>query len=208
MEYLIFAGKLFGLSKNLIAKRAGELLENVGLSGKEKTRLRSFSRGMLQRLGMAQALIHDPEILILDEPMTGLDPIGRKEFRDLILALKQNGKTIFFSSHILADAEMISDRVGILRQGCLVREMQLHEIQSKDALGMEIVFRKPVDKEIKDEDAPWSMEIFEHGGMINVEDESAVFKAVDWVKETGGSIVSISPRRKTLEDIFIEEVQN
>ena len=112
VEYLKFTGKLYGMSGNEIKQKTEELLELVGLKGKEKQRLRSYSRGMLQRLGMAQALIHDPKLLILDEPMTGLDPVGRKEFRDLILSLKERGKTIFFSSHILADAEMISDQIG------------------------------------------------------------------------------------------------
>ncbi len=206
IEYLKFAGKLFSLSNGEIDKKIKSLIPQVGLSGKENVRLRHFSRGMLQRLGMAQALIHDPELLILDEPMTGLDPLGRKEFRDFILQLRQQGKTIFFSSHILADAEMISDRVGILNHGCLIKEMQLNELQSAESQGVEIVFRKPEAAAMAD-DFPWKVEVVNHNGIMTLEDENAVFQAVEWVQHAGGQIVSISPKRKTLEDIFIQEVK-
>lgn len=206
-EYLQFAGKLFRLSGREIRDRVGELLCLVGLQGREKMRLRHYSRGMLQRLGLAQALIHDPEFLILDEPLTGLDPIGRKEFRDIILRLKQQGKTIFFSSHILADAEMVSDRVGILSHGRLAKEMALHDIQSAESAGTEIVFRKPAAEDWQSPEHPWQIEIFDHNGLIHLPDSNAVFQAIHWIEENGGTIISVTPKRKTLEDIFIEEVQ-
>ncbi|MBI3809478.1 MAG: ABC transporter ATP-binding protein [Nitrospirae bacterium] len=113
-EFLRFYGQLFGLERRVLAKRIEELLQVVGLSEAGHLQLRKFSKGMLQRIGIAQALINDPRLIILDEPMSGLDPIGRREIRDLILRLKQSGKTIFFSSHILHDAELLCDRVGIL----------------------------------------------------------------------------------------------
>ena len=206
IEYLKFSGKLFFLSNGEIDKKIKSLIPQVGLSGKENVRLRHFSRGMLQRLGMAQALIHDPNLLILDEPMTGLDPLGRKEFRDFILQLRQQGKTIFFSSHILADAEMIGDRVGILNHGCLIKEMQLNELLSTESQGVEIIFRKPETAALAD-NFPWKVEMVNHNGIISLEDENAVFQAVEWVQHAGGQIVSISPKRKTLEDIFIQEVK-
>src|SRR6476659_8847090 len=116
-EFLCFYGKLAGLDRETIQKRIPQLLERVSLAEARHRQLRKFSKGMLQRIGLAQALIHDPELVILDEPMSGLDPIGRKEVRDLILGLRDQGKTVFFSSHIISDVEMICDRVGILARG-------------------------------------------------------------------------------------------
>jgi len=127
-EILSFYGQLFGLSKNLIKERALSLLKRVGLASSAKLQLRKFSKGMLQRIGIAQALINDPDLIILDEPMSGLDPIGRKEMRELILGLKAQGKTIFFSSHIIHDVEMICDRVGILAHGKLLTVGRIDEI--------------------------------------------------------------------------------
>lgn len=208
LEYLQFVGRLHGLSKREIHYRAMELLDYVGLTGKEKQRLRNYSRGMLQRLGMAQALIHDPKLLILDEPMTGLDPIGRKEFRELILSLKEKGKTIFFSSHILADAEMISDRVGILHQGHLVREMELFELQSVKNQGLELTFQFFADQDVTRVKAPLEIELFDQSGVIHLKDQKSVFDAVRWVEQSGGTILSIQPKRQSLEDIFLEEMKN
>jgi len=207
-EYIIFAGRLFGLKKEALRGRAEELVKLVGLEGRADRRLRGFSRGMLQRVALAQALVHDPQLLILDEPLTGLDPIGRKEFRDIFLQLKSQGKTIFFSSHILADAEMISDQVGILRQGRLVKQVQLSEIAFQDNEGVEVVFRKTAETSINTEDAPWAVACFDHGGTISLTKGESVASAVRWVEATGGSVVSVTPKRKSLEDIFLEEIRN
>ena len=208
LEYLQFAGQLYGLSKKEIKLRSDDLITKVGLKGHEKRRLRTYSRGMLQRLGMAQALVHDPDLLIFDEPMTGLDPIGRKEFRDLILSLKEQGKTIFFSSHILADAEMISDRVGILFNGRLVREMELFELQTEKNQGLEVTFQFFSDLEVDTTKAPLEIDLFDQSGVIHLKDQKSVFDAVRWVEESGGTILSVSPKRKTLEDIFLEEMKS
>ena len=207
VEYLWLSGRLNGLSRSEIAGRIPRLLERVGLLGKEKQRLRTYSRGMLQRLGMAQALLHDPDLLILDEPMTGLDPIGRKEFRELILDLKREGKTIFFSSHILADAEMISDRIGILNRGRLVRETDLLTLQNEHNGEMEIVFQYFGNHEFSVQKAPLKIDLFDQGGVIHLNDRKSVFDAIRWVEESGGSVVSVQPKRKSLEDIFMEELQ-
>lgn len=208
IEYLKFAGKLFGLSKQKIKMRCEELIQKVGLHGKEKQKIRNYSRGMLQRLGMAQALIHDPKLLILDEPMTGLDPIGRKEFRELILSLKEEGKTIFFSSHILADAEMISDRVGILNKGRLVKEMDLFQLQSEKNAGLEVIFQFFSEESVDTEKAPLEIDLFDQSGIIHLKDPKSIFDAVRWVEESGGTILSIAPKRKSLEDVFLEEMKN
>src|SRR5690606_10117433 len=118
--FLNFHGKLQGLSSTELKRRIPEVLEIVGMKGTEDYRLRSFSKGMLQRIGLAQAILHDPQLVILDEPMTGLDPVGRKEVRDLMVDLKSRGKTVFFSTHILSDVESLCDRVAILNKGKLL----------------------------------------------------------------------------------------
>jgi ABC-2 type transport system ATP-binding protein len=119
-EFVEFCGGLFGLSGKDLRNRATELLDRVGMAHAENTQLRKYSKGMLQRVGVAQALVNDPEIVFLDEPMSGLDPVGRREMREIILGLKREGKTVFFNSHILSDVEALCDRVGILNAGRLV----------------------------------------------------------------------------------------
>ena len=139
-EFLCFYGKLAGLSRETVRQRTPELLERVGLTEARDRQLRKFSKGMLQRIGLAQAIIHDPELVILDEPMSGLDPIGRKEVRDLILSLRDQGKTIFFSTHIVSDVEMICDRVGILAKGKLLASGRIQDLVNKhEAQSVEVV---------------------------------------------------------------------
>src|SRR5581483_5262176 len=129
-EFLSFYGHLAGIDRGALACRVTELLDLVGLSEARTRQLRKFSKGMLQRIGLAQALIHDPELIILDEPMSGLDPIGRKQIRDLILSLRDQGKTVFFSTHIVPDVEMICDRVGIVVKGKLLASGRVDELVS------------------------------------------------------------------------------
>jgi ABC-2 type transport system ATP-binding protein len=134
-EFLHFAGKVFRLSDSLLKERIPQLLELVGLSmdTARKKPMRTYSKGMLQRTGMAQALINDPELVFLDEPMSGLDPMGRYQMREIILSLKQQGKTVFFNSHILGDVEVICSRIGLMVGGKLVQQGTLDELlgQSK-----------------------------------------------------------------------------
>ncbi|MGH7230210.1 MAG: ABC transporter ATP-binding protein, partial [Nitrospiraceae bacterium] len=129
-EFLAFYGHLAGQSGEELDRRVTSLLGMVGLSEARTRQLRKFSKGMLQRVGLAQALIHDPELVILDEPMSGLDPIGRKQVRDLILGLRDKGKTVFFSTHIIPDVEMICDRVGIVVKGKLLATGRVDELVS------------------------------------------------------------------------------
>lgn len=128
IELLSFAGKTSGLSNAAIREKTESLLNTVGLWNERKRAIRSYSKGMVQRVGLALSLIHDPKVVILDEPMTGLDPIGRKQVIDLILKLKLEGKTIFFSSHILEDIERVCDRIGILVNGMLVKIMDIKSV--------------------------------------------------------------------------------
>ena len=141
-ELLSFYGGLCGMPKSAIRKRSEELIARVGLMNAGNRLLRTYSKGMLQRAGIAQALLHDPDLLILDEPFTGLDPLARIHFRDLILELRQQGKTIFFSSHELSEAELICDRVAILKQGGLVLCGAVGEVAGDGQQNLERIFLK------------------------------------------------------------------
>lgn len=207
-EFMVFTAQLYNLPKSDYRERIPELLKLVGLDGKEKLQLRKFSRGMLQRLGLAQTLIHDPDLLILDEPMTGLDPMGRKTFRDIILSLKNQGKTVFFSSHILSDAEVISDRIGILNNGQLVRQASLSELFEIEVDSIEIMclWKKavPANPEV----SPWTMAAQDHRSTIFTKDEQSAEEAIRWILGNDGRILRVEPHHKTLEDIFMEETKN
>ena len=141
-ELLAFYGGLCGMSKDQIRTRSEMLIARVGLTDAGNRLLRTYSKGMLQRAGIAQALLHDPDLLILDEPLTGLDPLARIQFRDLILELRRQGKTIFFSSHELSEAELICDRVAILKQGALVLSGAVSEIAGDGRQNLERIFLK------------------------------------------------------------------
>lgn len=142
-EFLRFCGGLFKLPRQVVDERADRLLTQVRMQDARKVQLKKYSKGMLQRVGIAQALINDPELVLLDEPMSGLDPVGRHEFRELILDLKRQGKTIFFNSHILSDVSEICDRVGILVEGKLAAEAAIADL-SRDGRDLETLFMETV----------------------------------------------------------------
>src|SRR5438093_8725006 len=140
-EFLDLHARLFGLDAPARRRRVRDLLERVGLANRGDRQLRHYSKGMLQRIGRAQALINDPELVVLDEPMSGLDPIGRREVRDIILDLKARGRTVFFSTHILSDTEMICDRVGLLVKGSLKAVGTIDELVSREVPYWEVTLR-------------------------------------------------------------------
>jgi len=144
-ELLFFYGGLCGMSRATVRARADVLIERVGLGAAAGRLLRTYSKGMLQRAGIVQALLHDPELLILDEPLTGLDPLARIHFRDLILELRDQGKTVFFSSHELTEAELICDRVAILKQGELVVCGAMQAIAGDGERNLERIFLNVLD---------------------------------------------------------------
>ena len=189
-ELLDFIGQLFGLSSDERRRRIDVLLERVGLARAGSMALRKYSKGMLQRLGIAQALINDPELVILDEPMSGLDPIGRKEIRDLIVQLHRDGKTVFFSTHILSDVELICDRVGIVVGGRLRDVGPLDKLLNPKLLHTEVVLQK--DGARREVRLPPS------------EDVGAYLQAAI---QGGQAVVSVTPRRESLEDLFVREVE-
>lgn len=150
-ELLAFYGGLCGMDRAAVRRRAGALLARVGLEHAGRRPLRTFSKGMLQRAGIAQAILHDPDLLILDEPFTGLDPLARIQFRDLILELKAAGKTVFFSSHELSEAELICDRVAILKEGACVFNGAVKEIAGDGAGNLERIFLRVLAGSVESE---------------------------------------------------------
>ena len=208
-EFLRFYGQLFGLGRQHLSERIAMLLSVVGLSDARSLQLRKFSKGMLQRIGIAQALINDPHLVILDEPMSGLDPVGRKEIRDLILRLRDQGKTVFFSSHILHDAEVLCDRVAILLKGRLVALGKVTEligaatthsievvVEGLDSDGMERV-RKIAESVIPQEARLLAV----------LQGQKQVNEVLDLIRARKASLISVTPQKSSLEDLFMREVQ-
>ena len=205
-ELLEYTAALFGIPAEQAAARGEELLALIGLdSDRANRQLRKYSKGMLQRIGIAQALVNDPEVVFMDEPMSGLDPIGRREVRDLLLSLRAQGKTVFFSSHILSDVEALCDRAAILSRGKLLRCGTVQELTGNQDAALEVVavgidpsalarFSRAVPS--LQSASPTS------NGIHLVLDESDVDDALSLIRECGGRLVSISPRRASLEDIF------
>jgi len=203
-EFLAFYADLFGLGRDVKEERTGRLLKLVGLERAADLRLRKFSRGMLQRIGLAQALINDPQLVILDEPLGGLDPLGRKEIRDIIVRFKQEGKTVFFTSHILQDIEMICDHVAIIVAGRVVRQGALQDLVSEKVLFTEVtVMGVPVEAF---RGLGESVSVQGERVLLKVFEEKRVDDVLAVIRENRGKIISLSPRTETLEDIFVETV--
>jgi ABC-2 type transport system ATP-binding protein len=157
---------------------------------------------MRQRLGLAQALLHDPPLVILDEPMSGLDPRGRRDVRDLMVELRERGKTVFFSTHILSDVESICDRVGMLRRGELVKAGALHEIVRDQVQGVEVAFDGAPESVAQD--ARRRRPRPEGGVLAEVATQPDADRLVDAVREAGGSVLAVTPLRESLEDVFLQ----
>ena len=208
-EFLAFYGHLFGLRGVSLNKRADELLELVGMTHARDLQLRKFSKGMLQRVGIAQALINDPELIVLDEPMSGLDPIGRKEVRDLILNLKELGKTVMFSSHILHDAELLCDRVAMILRGKLVACGEVADLIERGATQhVEMVIdRLPVEG--LEQVRLLSAKVVQQGErvMVVLNSQHQVDEALEIVRAAKAKVVSLTPHKASLEDLFIQEAK-
>jgi ABC-2 type transport system ATP-binding protein len=206
-ELLLYYGALCDLPRDRAARRASELLGQVGLSDSADRRLRKFSKGMLQRVGLAQALINDPEVLFLDEPMSDLDPLGRREARELIAGLRARGKTIFFSSHILTDVEAMCDRVAILNRGRLVESGRLSEILKTRSNEIEVVV-SGVNEEILASLGEFALEVAPtpEGARVRLAHDHELARLLAVAHGAGGRLVSVNPARESLEDLFVREV--
>ena len=203
-EFLDYCGQLFGLDRSERRRRVEDLLERFGLQPAAGTALRHYSRGMLQRVGLAQALINDPELVFLDEPMLGLDPVGRYEVRRIILELREQGKTVCFSSHVLSDVEALCDRVGILNQGKLHGLGQLDEILSLEATAMEVLVGGAGDG-LLDSVKGIVAGVREAGDKVTFQVElEKLHELLARVRDHQGKLLSAVPVRMSLEDYFYE----
>lgn len=211
LEFLNFCGQVFGFSKADRSNRSQELLSRVKLDeSKWNTQLRKFSKGMLQRVGLAQALINDPEVVFLDEPMSGLDPIGRREVRDLIAQLRQDGKTVFMCSHILSDIEVLCDRVAILKGGHLAQVGYLDELRQQVAgRSLVEVVISGIDEATLRPHLPDSNDFLmtstPSGLRIELADEKDVDSVIVALRKAGGKLVSVQPLRQSLEELFLNQ---
>jgi ABC-2 type transport system ATP-binding protein len=204
-EFLDFYGQLFGLAPEARRKRIPALLKLVDMERAADLSLRKFSRGMLQRVGLAQALINEPSLVVLDEPLGGLDPIGRKEIRDVILRLRAEGRTVVLSSHILQDIEMICDRVAILVDGRILSQGRLADLVSEKILFTEIVLSGVGEKELAALGEPLSAQAGRT--LLKVYDETRIPAVLELVRDRKGSVYSLLPRTQTLEDLFVGMVR-
>ncbi|MBD3183206.1 ATP-binding cassette domain-containing protein [Candidatus Poribacteria bacterium] len=210
-EFLDFYAELFQLDKKTRKQRVQNILEAVGLEDSASKHLRKYSRGMLQRIGIAQALINDPELVILDEPLSGLDPIGRKEIRDIILDLKKQGRTIIFSSHILSDVEALCDKIGILMKGKIQHVEDMNQTLSLELESVEITVAGLSD-EGKNVIQSLGGELMTNGdktivavhGLGFPEGEETISKVLDTIRSYSGKLVSMMSRSQSLEDLFMK----
>ena len=203
-ELLEYYAQLSGVESRECGRRAAAVLERVRLSDVAGVQLRKFSKGMLQRVGIAQAILHDPRVIFLDEPMSGLDPVGRREVRDLIGSLKQEGKTVFFSTHILSDAEALCDRVAILHKGELRGVGVIADLTSAVRGKVEVIWQGgTVPPGIRD----LGGECYVTGEMArSILGEEQLDAAIDALRRAQLKLVSVTPVRATLEDYFVEKL--
>jgi ABC-2 type transport system ATP-binding protein len=208
-ELLVYFARVFGHGRAEGRRRASNLLDLVGIAAERRLQLRKFSKGMVQRVGIAQALINEPEVVFLDEPMSGLDPLGRREVRELILKLRDDGRTVFFSSHVLSDAEALCSRVAILAKGRLAAVGSVSELTAFEARGWELIIsgltedllnriRSRITSATRLGDGRYALEL---------PPSTAPEPLIAELSASGTHVVSLNGLRGTLEDVFVERVQ-
>ncbi len=207
-QVLRFFGQLSEVPGSVLLPRIPYLLDLVGMSQWGKMKMKKYSKGMMQRLGLAQALINNPQILFLDEPTDGVDPLGRKEIRDILKNLKQQGKTIFLNSHLLSEVELISDRVAILDRGKLLKVGTVDELTSTGSL-YRIGINAPLPDDFRLEAAAMALTWSEQSGMVIIKTESTgeLNRMIDLLRHHQLEILSVSRERSTLEDSFINLIK-
>ncbi|HKU74396.1 MAG TPA: ABC transporter ATP-binding protein, partial [Pyrinomonadaceae bacterium] len=206
-EFLEYCAEIFGLRAAERKKRAADLLARVRLEEKSwDKQLRKFSKGMLQRVGLAQSLVNDPEIVFLDEPMSGLDPVGRREVRDLIAALREEGKTVFMCSHILSDIEVLCDRVAILKKGKLAQVGYLDELRqtTEGPNRMEVIATGTDADSLKQHLPATEIAPTPRGLRIEISSEDEIERVLIALRKAGGKIVSVQPIKQSLEELFLD----
>jgi ABC-2 type transport system ATP-binding protein len=205
-EFLNYCAQLFGLDSAARNRRTEEILTSVNLEKKSWDRqLRKFSKGMLQRVGLAQALVNDPEIVFLDEPMSGLDPAGRREVRDLIASLRTQRKTVFMCSHILSDIEVLCDNVAILKAGRLAHSGSLDELRARESALIEVIVTGADAAAMNQQLGSTAKVTTTASGLrIEVADEKEVDQVIAALRQANGKLVSVQPVRQSLEELFID----
>ena len=203
-EFLDLCGRLVGLPKHDRRIRSEEMIDKVGLRDAVDRPIGKFSKGMMQRIGLAQALLHDPELLVLDEPMSGLDPIGRKEVRDLLLEQRERGKTLLFTSHILSDVELLCDRVVIMQRGEITAEGQVHDLL--ESAGRRVEIRLSSASQALKDSLRSRGKILDDGDghlTLRVEGQKAVEEVMRISNAAGARLDALIPERQTLENLFL-----
>ena len=212
-ELMDYFGQLFGYDVKKRLARSGDLLSAVGLEEKDwRKQLRKYSKGMLQRVALAQSLINEPEIVFLDEPMSGLDPVGRREIRELIAGLREKGVTVFMSTHILSDIEALCDEVAILRNGKLAASGNLSDLLANtgEQRALEISVQGVTAVTIRERVefiAGASLSQKPNGAVIQIVDESDIDAVLKITRDAGGSLISIQPVKQSLEELFVKEIE-
>ncbi len=208
-EILHFYAKLSGLMEPRRGERVETMLDWVGLQHAADARLKTYSKGMLQRVGIAQALVHDPSVVFLDEPMSGLDPLGRKEIRDIILRLKAEGKTVFMNTHILTDVEMICDRVAIIVDGEICYQGRIEDFLSEDELLSDVVISSLPAGAVQEIEECFESRFRGVGERVEIRVlDKQVSDVLRRVLEAGAEVISVSQHRISLEGIFLEAVED
>jgi ABC-2 type transport system ATP-binding protein len=207
-ELLNYFGELFGLDAAARRRRVSALLDRVGIGAERRLQLRKFSKGMIQRVGIAQALLNEPDVIFLDEPMSGLDPLGRRDVRSLILELRDQGRTIFFSSHILADAEALCRRVAVVAGGRLAASGRLSDILAFQVRGWELVMSNVTPQLLArvQTSVRRTTEISPGRYALELSLDQAPERVLADLAAAGASLVSLNPMRDTLEDFFMRRV--
>lgn len=206
-EFLDYCAKLFGIEKRIREERTSEVLNRVRLDEKQwNVQLRKFSKGMLQRVGLAQALINDPKVIFLDEPMSGLDPIGRRQVRDLIASLREDGKTVFMCSHILSDIEVLCDRVAIMKKGRLDQIGHLDQLRQRDEDRNRVeVWTTGAEESSLRQALPGVLLTSSARGLrVEIPSESELENVLSALRKAGGKVVSVQPLQQSLEELFLD----
>lgn len=206
-QVLRYFGQLSGLPSDVCEKRITDRLELVGMSQWHKTKIRKYSKGMMQRLGLAQALINDPKLVILDEPTDGVDPLGRKEIRDLLARLRDEGKTVFLNSHLLSEVELICDRVAILNKGKLIRIGTVKELTTQEN-SYRVGIEGALPKELRLQWEATRVNVLEENEELvcSLPDLASLNAVIDQLRTAGILITSVSQKRQSLEDMFIDVI--
>lgn len=205
-EFLRLHGQLYGMTGARLRERVPRLLDLVGLAPHADKKLRSFSKGMLQRVGLAQALLNEPRLVFLDEPTSGLDPVGRRLVRDIIRDLKSRGATVFLNSHLLSEVEITCDRVAFIKQGQVVRQAELQKlVDGQTTVELRVGNLSP---QIVGGLSRWGQDVRADGERVHftVDDEAALPQVARWVVEQGGELYAMTPQKLSLEDLFLQVV--